>query len=72
MYATIAAEMAAETADPGRRVSLLEMAQAWRALADKEEGSDVAQQQEPDNDEYGAGTTNTTNEHLASLSGRLA
>jgi hypothetical protein len=60
MYAEIAAGMAAETTDPGRRVSLLEMAQAWRALADKEawraladkeEGSHVAQQPQPDNDE---------------------
>ena len=51
MYAEIAAGMAAETTDPGRRVSLLEMAQAWRALADKEEGSHVAQQPRPDNDE---------------------
>jgi hypothetical protein len=47
MYATIAAEMAADTADPGRRVSLLEMAQAWRALADKEEGHVAQQQQQP-------------------------
>jgi hypothetical protein len=54
MYAQIAADMAAETTDQGRRVSLLEMAQAWRALADKEEGSRVAQLQQrpqPDNDE---------------------
>jgi hypothetical protein len=53
MYATIAADLAAEATDTGRRVSLLEMAQAWRALADEEEGSDVAQQQQqpqPDNE----------------------
>jgi hypothetical protein len=51
MYATIAAEMAAETTDPGRRASLFEMAQAWRALAEKEEGH-VTQQPppQPDND----------------------
>ena len=53
MYAAIAGDMAAESTDPGRRVSLLEMARAWRALADKEEGSHVAQQQQqpqPDNE----------------------
>ena len=38
MYASIAADMgAAETTDPARRVSLLEMAQAWHELADKED-----------------------------------
>jgi hypothetical protein len=53
MYATIAADMAGEATDTGRRVSLLEMAQAWRTLADKEDGSHVAQQQQqpqPDNE----------------------
>jgi hypothetical protein len=39
MYASIAADMAAEATDPGRRASLLEMAQAWRTLADKAEQS---------------------------------
>jgi hypothetical protein len=37
MYATIAADLAAAETDPARRVSLLEMAQAWQRLADKEE-----------------------------------
>jgi hypothetical protein len=39
MYAAIAADMAGQTTDPARRVSLLEMAQAWRNLADKEDRS---------------------------------
>jgi hypothetical protein len=39
MYAGIAADMAADTIDPARRASLLEMAQAWRTLAEKEEQS---------------------------------
>ena len=53
MYAEIAEDMAAETTDPGRRVSLLKMAQAWRALADKEEDSPTSaqQQQQPDKDD---------------------
>jgi hypothetical protein len=53
MYATIAADMAAETTDPGRRASLLEMAQAWQRLADKVgEGPQhaVQQQQQPQPD----------------------
>ena len=37
MYATIAADMAAETTDPRHRASLLEMAQAWNELAEKED-----------------------------------
>jgi hypothetical protein len=38
MYATVAEDMAAaETADPGRRASLLKMAQAWHELAEKED-----------------------------------
>jgi hypothetical protein len=46
MYAGIAADIAADNPDPGRRVSLLEMAQAWRVLADKEDGPPVVQQQQ--------------------------
>ena len=37
MYATIAEDMAAETTDPERRASLLEMAEAWQELAEKED-----------------------------------
>jgi len=37
MYATIAADMAAETTDSRHRASLLEMAQAWHELAEKED-----------------------------------
>jgi len=37
MYAAIAVDMVAETTDPARRASLLEMAQLWQELADKEE-----------------------------------
>jgi hypothetical protein len=49
MYARIAADLAADTADTARRASLLEMAQAWRNLADKAEGAPhvVQQQQQP-------------------------
>jgi hypothetical protein len=46
MYARIAADIAADTTDPGRRASLLEMALAWRTLAEKAEGPRVAQQQQ--------------------------
>jgi hypothetical protein len=37
MYATIAADMAADTTDPDKRASLLEIAQAWQELAEKED-----------------------------------
>jgi len=52
MYAQIAVDMAADEADPGRRVALLQIAQSWRDLADKD-GPRVAQQQQqpqPDNE----------------------
>jgi len=39
MYATIAADMAAEAADPSWRASLLEKAEAWRKLAEEAEQS---------------------------------
>jgi hypothetical protein len=45
-------DMAADEADPGRRVALLQIAQSWRDLADKD-GPRVAQQQQqpqPDNE----------------------
>jgi hypothetical protein len=56
MYATVAADMAADTIDPGIRASLLKMAEALRGLADKEEGGSVQQQQQqqqpqPDDDD---------------------
>lgn len=41
MYANLAADMAADETDPGRRASLLEMAQAWRNFADKAGGGAV-------------------------------
>lgn len=51
MYAANCAEMAAESADPRRRAALLEMAQAWRGLAEKAErlSRTVQQQQQPQN-----------------------
>lgn len=47
MYAANCAEMAAEVTDLGRRAALLEMAQAWRALAEKAERAPRAVQQPP-------------------------
>jgi hypothetical protein len=49
MYAANCAELAAETSDPSRRASLLEMAQAWRVLAERAEKfrRAVQQQQQP-------------------------
>jgi hypothetical protein len=46
MYAAMAADMAAEATDPGSRATLLEIAQTWRNLADKEEQS----QPQPDDE----------------------
>lgn len=46
MYAAHCAEMAAEFPDPARRASLLEMAQAWRALAERAEKTRRAGQQQ--------------------------
>ena len=43
MYAAIAVDMVAETTDPARRASLLEMAQLWQDLADKEEQPPASQ-----------------------------
>ena len=43
MYAAIAADTAAEATDPGSRATLLERAQTWRNLADKEEQSQPPQ-----------------------------
>jgi hypothetical protein len=60
MYATIAADMAADETEPVRCASLLEMAQAWQRLADKAEESGfdrppeprvVLQQQQPQPDD---------------------
>jgi hypothetical protein len=46
LYAANCAEMAAESSDPGRRASLLEMAQAWRILAERAEKRGAVQQQQ--------------------------
>jgi hypothetical protein len=46
MYASIAADMAADAADAGHRASLLEMAQAWQKLAEKSEAPRAVQQQQ--------------------------
>lgn len=47
MYAANCAEMAADAIDSSRRAALLEMAQAWRTLAEKAERTQrVAQQQQ--------------------------
>jgi hypothetical protein len=52
MYAQIAADMAADEANSGRRSSLLQMAKAWRELADEGAPSVAQQQQQPQpNDE---------------------
>jgi hypothetical protein len=50
MYAQIAVDMAADEADPGRRASLLQIAQSWRNLADKDASRAVQQQQQPQPD----------------------
>ena len=50
MYAQIAVDMAADEADPGRRASLLQIAQAWRDLADKDAPHVAQQQLQPDDD----------------------
>jgi hypothetical protein len=47
MYAANCAEMAAEVTDSSRRAALLEMAQAWRTLAEKAERTSRAVQQRP-------------------------
>lgn len=51
MYAQIAVDMAADEADPGRRVALLQMAKAWRELADKDATRVAQQQQQPQESE---------------------
>jgi hypothetical protein len=53
MYAKIAADLAADEADPGSRASLLDMAQAWKKLADQEAPrvAQQQQQQQPGNNE---------------------
>jgi hypothetical protein len=53
MYAQIAVDMAADEAEPGRRASLLQIAQAWRNLADKDAPRVDQQQQQskPDDKE---------------------
>jgi hypothetical protein len=50
MYAQIAADMAAETSDQDRRALLLQMADMWRALAEREDGRSRGVQQKPDDD----------------------
>jgi hypothetical protein len=50
MYAQIAVDMAADEADPGRRVALLQIAQSWRDLADKDAPRIAQQQQQPQPD----------------------
>jgi hypothetical protein len=47
MYAQIAVDLAADEADPGRRASLLQIAQSWRNLAGKEAPRAAQQQQQP-------------------------
>ena len=51
MYAQIAVDLAADEADPGRRASLLQIAQSWRNLADKEAPRAAQQQQQPQSDD---------------------
>jgi hypothetical protein len=51
MYAQIAVDMAADEAHSGRRASLLQMAQAWRDLADKDTPRVAQQQQQPQSDD---------------------
>jgi len=51
MYAQIAVDMAADEANSGRRASLLQMAQAWRDLADKDAPRVAQQQQQPQPDD---------------------
>jgi NAD-dependent oxidoreductase involved in siderophore biosynthesis len=46
MYASIAADMAADAADAGHRASLLEMARVWQKLAEKSEAPRAVQQQQ--------------------------
>jgi hypothetical protein len=50
MYAKLAADMAAEESDPRNRASLLDMAQAWKKLADRDAPSTAQQQQQPQPD----------------------
>ena len=45
MYAQMAVDMAADESDSGHRAALLQMAKAWRDLADKDTPH-VAQQQQ--------------------------
>ena len=50
MYAQIAVDMAAHESDPGRRASLLQIAQEWRDLANEDPPRVAQQQQQPQPD----------------------